>query len=218
MKFRTPRTAISVAVRALTLCAALSTFACASARLEPASADQKVPNKPNAARMEIANGVRLQVEANAWMADERVKNEVTTMKVTLINRGSDGVKLDYNGFTLESDSGEVYKPVDPKSITIRGSARSIGLPADTIITRSSDSAVNTPDRETSEKDALRKRLEDQALTTGEVPSGERTVGYIYFERVPASVKLVTFRGNAKLSKSGKSTEDARLEFRPRQFQ
>lgn len=191
---------------------------CASAKLEPASADQKVANKPNAAATEVKKNVRLQVEANSWMADDRVKNEVTAMKVTLINRSNSAVNIDYNAFTLVSTDGDVYRPVKPDDIPIRGAARSIGLPADTIITRSSDSSVNAPDREISEKDQIRIRITDQALKSGSVPAGERTVGYIYFERVPASAKGVTFKGTVQDTETGASAQQAELKFQPRHYQ
>lgn len=191
---------------------------CASAKLEPASASQRVPNKPNAAATDVKEGVRLQVEANAWMADDRVKNEVTAMKVTLINRSESPVSVEYGSFSLVSDSGKKYLPVKPEDIPIRGATRSIGLPADTIITRSSDSAVNAPDREISEKDQIRIRLEDQALKSAEVPAGERVVGFIYFERVSASDDTVTFQGTVQDPKSGTPSDVAQLKFQPRQYQ
>lgn len=198
------------------LLAALA-LACAPARLEPASPEQKVANKPNAAATEVAAGVRLQVEAGSWMADERVKHEVTAMKVTLINRGTEPVNIDYNAFTLQSDVGKSFRPVNPDDIPIRGGTRSIGLPADTIVTRTSDSAVNAPNRGESEKEEIRQRLRDQALKSGPVLAGERTVGYIFFERVPASVEAITFRGALQDAKTGDSTPVAELKFRPRQF-
>lgn len=192
-------------------------LACAPARLEPASPDQKVANKPNAAAMEIAKGVKLQVEAGAWMADERVKYQVTAMKVTLINRGMEPINVDYNAFLLLSDSGKSFRPVAPDDIPVRGASRSIGLPADTIVTRTSDSAVNAPNRTESEKDQIRQRLRDQALKSGPVAAGERAVGYVFFERVPSTVTSITFRGSVQDAKSGNPTKPAELEFRPRQY-
>jgi hypothetical protein len=192
-------------------------LACAPARLEPASPDQKVANKPNAAATEITSGVRLQVEAGAWMADERVKYQVTAMKVTLINRGSEPVNVDYNAFLLLSDGGKSFRPVSPDDIPIRGAARSIGLPADTIVTRTSDSAVNAPNRTSSEKDQIRERLKNQALKSGSVAAGERAVGYVFFERVPSNVQSITFRGSVQDAKTGDASRPAELEFRPRQY-
>lgn len=192
-------------------------FGCAPARLEPASPEQKVANKPNAAAMEVAAGVKLQVEAGSWMADERVKYEVTAMKVTLINRGTEPVNIEYGAFSLQSDVGKSFRPVSPDDIPIRGGARSIGLPADTIVTRTSDSAVNAPNRGESEKEQIRERLRNQALKSGSVPAGERTVGYIFFERVPASVETITFRGTLQDAKTGNATKVAELKFRPRPY-
>ena len=191
---------------------------CASAKLEPASAAQKVPNKPNAAAVDVKDGVRLQVEANSWMADDRVKNEVTAMKVTVINRSNSPVSVEYGSFNLVSESGKKFLPVKPEDIPIRGAARGIGLPADTIVTRSSDSAVNAPDREMSEKDQIRIRLQDQALKSGEVPAGERVVGYVYFDRVTATDRTITFQGTVQDAKSGSPSDVAQLKFQPRQYQ
>src|SRR5690606_22527204 len=140
------------------------------------------------------------------------------MKVTVINRGADPVNVDYNAFRLTSDSGKMFSPVAPDDIPIRGANRSIGLPADTIVTRTSDSAINAPNRTTSEKDQIRQRLRDQALRSGEVPAGERTVGYVFFERVPANVKAITFRGTLQDAKSGNPTKPAELKFQPREYQ
>jgi len=200
------------------LCVSLTALGCASARLEPAEADQKVANKPKAAATDIAEGVQLQVEADSWMADERVKYQVTAMKVTLINRGTEAVSVDYNAFSLVSDAGKSFRPVAPDDIPIRGAARSIGLPADTIVTRTSDSAVNAPNRTDSEKQEIRERLREQALKSGEVPAGERAVGYVFFERVPAAVQSITFQGVVQNPKTGTPAGKAGLKFRPRPYQ
>ncbi len=184
--------------------------ACGSARLEPASPDQKVAGRPNAAAADLESGVRVQVEAGAWMADDRVKDEVTAMKVTVINLGKQAANVDYFSFRLTSDEGKQFRALAPKEVPIRGATRSIGLPADTIVTRSSDSAVNAPNREISEKEQIRKRLEEQALRSGPLPIGERSVGYIFFERVPAAVKEVTFEGALK-------DDSVQLKFKPRQY-
>jgi hypothetical protein len=200
------------------LCGALTALSCASARLEPAHADQKVANKPKAAAADVADGVKLQVEADSWMADERVKYQVTAMKVTLINLGTEPVSVDYNAFSLVSEAGKSFRPVAPDDIPIRGAARSIGLPADTIVTRTSDSAVNAPNRTDSEKQEIRERLREQSLKSGEVAAGERAVGYVFFERVPASVQSITFQGVVHDSKTGSALGKAELKFRPRQYQ
>lgn len=195
----------------------LGSLACAPARLEPASPEQKVANKPNAAATELSNGVRLQVEAGSWMADERVKYEVTAMKVTVINRGTEAIQVEYGAFSLTSNAGKNFRPVDPGEIPIRGANRSIGLPADTIVTRTSDSAVNAPNRDETEKDEIRRRLHEQALKSGSIAAGERAVGYVFFERVPASVESITFHGSVQDAKTGSKSNTAQLEFRPRQY-
>jgi hypothetical protein len=151
------------------------------------------------------------------MADERVKYEVTAMKVTLINRGTEPVNIDYNAFSLQSEVGKRFRPLSPDDIPIRGGVRSIGLPADTIVTRTSDSAVNAPNRGESEKEQIRERLRNQALKSGSVPAGERTVGYIFFERVPATVQTITFQGSLQDAKTGDATKVAELKFRPQQY-
>jgi hypothetical protein len=210
------------AFRTLSLLVLLSSLpvlsGCASAKLEPASPSQRVPNKPNAAAADAKKDVRLQVEANAWMADDRVKDEVTAMKVTVINRSSSAVSVDYHSFRLVNESGKEYLPVKPDDIPVRGATRSIGLPADTIITRSSDSAVNAPDRELSEKDKIRIRLSDQALKSGEVPPGERAVGYVYFERVTVKDETITFQGTVQDPKASTPSSVVQLKFKPRQYQ
>ena len=191
--------------------------ACAAARLEPADPQQKVANKPHAAITELGKGLSLQVEAGSWMADERVKDHVTAMKVTVINRSAKAVQLSYGAFTLESNDGKIYRALAPKDVPIRGATRSIGLPADAIVTRSSDSTVNAPDRELSEKDSIRNRLEEQAIKSGDIPAGERVVGYVFFERVPATVTTITFHGTVQDAKTGAKSKDGVLIFRPREF-
>ncbi len=193
-----------------------SFMGCATARLEPSDPGQKVANKPKAAAVELGSGLKMQVEADTWVADDRVKNEVTAMKVTIVNRGQEAVSVNYNAFRLVSDTGSTYMPVAPEDISIRGATRSIGLPADTIITRSSDSTVNAPDREENDKTAIRKRLKSQALRSGELPAGERSVGYVFFERVPTTVQEISFRGTVQDVKTGKSFQEAQLSFRPRE--
>ena len=187
--------------------------ACATARLTPADEAQRVPNKPRAAAAETKAGVLVQAEADAWNADDRVRDEVTTMKVTVINRGKTPVDVDYNAFLLRSADGSEYRPVAGKDITIRGAARSIGLPADTIITRSSDTAINAPGREQSEKEQLHARLEEESLRSGAIAPGERAIGYIYFERVPNTKKSVTFLGRILTTQSGETAASVEIPFR-----
>ena len=192
---------------------ALIFSACATARLTPADEAQRVPNKPKAAAAETKAGVLIQAEADAWNADDRVRDEVTTMKVTIINRGKEPVDVDYNAFLLRSSDGSEFKPVSGKDITIRGAARSIGLPADTIITRSSDSAINAPGREQSEKEQLHARLEEESLRSGVILPGDRAIGYIYFERVPNTKKSILFLGRVLETESGNFAATVEIPFR-----
>ena len=192
---------------------ALFSFGCATARLAPSNDAQKVPNRPKAAAEETKEGVLIQAEADVWSASERVQEEVTAMKVTIVNRGSSNIKVDYNAFELKSGDGTEYKPVDPDDISIRGASRSIGLPADTIITRSSDSSINSPSRDISEKEQIRMQLKDEALQPVVLPPGERTIGYIYFERVPTTKRSVTFMGHVVSEETGEKLGEVNLPFR-----
>lgn len=168
---------------------------CASARLEPAPGAARVPNKPRAAAVE-QQGVQLIAEAEAWHAPDNVRDEVTTLKVTVVNRGSSTLAVDYDRFSLVSEDGDVFLPVDPKDITIRGGSRSIGLPADAIVTRADSSTGLGPNslyRSASEKEEIRQQLVDQSLDSGELAPGERTTGYVYFQRVPGTKQQITLR-------------------------
>ncbi|HSC89420.1 MAG TPA: hypothetical protein VLC09_19190 [Polyangiaceae bacterium] len=197
------------------LLAAGLALGCASARLEPADATQKVPNKPKAASITTDIGVMFQAEADSWVADERVRDEVTAMKITLANHGEKPVNVDYNAFELVADDGSSFRPVPPESIEIRGATRSIGLPADTIITRSSDSSVNAPNRTESEKQQIRQRLVEQALDTAPLAPGQRVVGFVYFQRVPASKTQITLKGRVLAPESGEPAASAELSFQAR---
>lgn len=188
---------------------------CASARLEPADSSQKVPNKPKAAAVATKTGIVVQAEADTWVGDERVRDEVTAMKVTLVNKGSQVVTVDYNAFELVAADGHVYRPVAPETIEIRGGTRSIGLPADTIITRTSDSSVNAPGRTESEKQQIRQRLIDQALDSGPLQAGQRTIGYVFFERVPASQDRITFKGKVMEGETGNVADEVAMPFQVR---
>lgn len=190
---------------------------CASAKLAPADANQKVPNRPKAAQTESA-GIRLQAEADVWVADERVKDEVTAMKVTVTNRSPEAVRLDYFAFSLVAKDGEVFEAVAPEAIKIRGANRSIGLSPDTIITRSSDSSVNAPQRTESEKDQIRTRLIEQALLSGEVASGDRRIGFVYFRRVPSTKSEVALEGRVLDATGDKALLEAKLPFVARAYQ
>ena len=192
----------------------LLSFGCASAHLEPADSSQKVPNKPKAASV-TEGSVLFQAEADSWVADERVRDEVTAMKLTLANHGETPVNVDYNAFELVADDGTLYRPVPPESIEIRGASRSIGLPADTIITRSSDSSVNAPNRTESEKTQIRQRLVEQALDTGVLAPGQRSVGFVYFQRVPASEAHLVLKGRLLKPESGEPAASAELSFQAR---
>lgn len=205
------RSSFSLAAVAL----ALSAAGCMPARLEPADASQKVPGKPKAAATATETGVLIQAEADSWNADEKIRDEVTAMKVTLVNKGKETVSVDYKAFELRSDDGQVFRPVSPDDIQIRGATRSIGLPADTIITRSSDSAINAPNRTESEKMQIRQRLREQALDSGPLVSGQRSVGFVYFERVPATKDRITFHGRILEANSGKVAATAELPFQVR---
>ena len=205
-----------VALPSLALALALGLSGCQTARLEPADSAQKVPNRPKAAAQDTEVGIRIQAEADVWVADERVRDEVTAMKVTLTNHGKGPVTVEYNAFSLVGDDGTVFEAVAPSDINIRGATRSIGLAPDSIITRSSDSSVNAPQRTESEKEQIRKRIEEQALEEGELPSGDRRIGYVYFRRVPANQTNVTFHGRVLDPKTGKEVASAELPFRARE--
>jgi len=194
---------------------ALQLLGCQSARLEPADDAQKVPNKPKAAAVATEAGVLIQAEADSWVTDDRVRDEVTAMKVTLVNKGGGAVSVDYNAFSLVAEDGTVFKPVAPENIEIRGATRSIGLPADTIITRTSDSSVNAPNRTESEKTQIRDRLVEQALDSGELGVGQRSIGFVYFERVPASKTRIIFKGQVLKVASGEVAASAELPFQVR---
>jgi hypothetical protein len=190
-------------------------FGCATARLEPADDTQKVANKPKAASVTTTDGMLFQAEADSWVADERVRDEVTAMKVTLANHGEAAVNVDYNAFQLVADDGSLYRPVAPENIEIRGASRSIGLPADTIITRTSDSSVNAPNRTESEKSQIRQRLIEQALGSGPLEPGQRVVGFVYFERVPANKTHIVLKSKVLKPESGEPASSAELAFQVR---
>jgi hypothetical protein len=164
------------------------------------------------------SGIGFQAEASAFAADDRVRDEVTALKITVVNKGEKPVNVDYALFELIADDGGVYKPLEPKSINIRGATRSIGLPADTIITRTSDSAVNAPNRSESEKTQIRQQLAEQALTSGPLNPGERTIGYVYFERVPANRWTVTLKASVLKAESGDVAATTEIPFQVRREQ
>lgn len=195
-----------------------SLAACTGARLQPADEAQKVPNKPNAAAAETKLGVVFQAEASAFSADERVRDEVTALKITVVNKGEALVNVEYAAFELVADDGSKYLPVDPKTINIRGATRTIGLPADTIITRTSDSAVNAPNRSETEKQQVRGQLAEQALASGPLSPGDRTVGYVYFERVPSNKTKITLVAKVLRPESGEVATTAEIPFQVRREQ
>lgn len=195
-----------------------SLVACTGARLHPANEAQKVPNKPNAAATNTDIGVVFQAEASAFAADERVRDEVTALKLTIINKGQGPVNVDYAAFELVAEDGAKYLPLDPKTINIRGATRTIGLPADTIITRTSDSAVNAPNRSETEKQQIRSQLADQALASGPLAPGDRTIGYVYFERVPSNKTKITLVAKVLRPESGDVATSAEIPFQVRREQ
>lgn len=197
------------------LCLALLVSGCASARLEPAPGAGRVPHKPRAGAVE-RQGVQLIAEADAWNAPDNVRDEVTTLKVTVVNRGNHPVAIDYSRFSLVSDDGDVFLPVAPGDITIRGGSRSIGLPADAIVTRADSSTglgPNSPYRSAAEKDEIRQQLIEQSLDSGELAPGERTTGYVHFQRVPASKQQITLRSVLETGSGRTVTTDIPFQVR-----
>jgi hypothetical protein len=189
---------------------------CASARLEPADGAERVPAKPRAATMR-SQGVQVIAETESWSAPSNVRDEVTALKVTIVNHGTEPLRVKYDGFSLVSDDGEAFKTVRPEDITIRGGSRSIGLPADAVITRSSDgsSGLNSPYRSEQEKAEIRQTLIDQSLANGELKPGERTTGFVYFQLVPGSKDLINLKGDLESSQTGKVVAQANIPFQVR---
>jgi hypothetical protein len=197
------------------VCLAVLVSACASARLEPAPGAARVPHKPRAGAVE-REGVQLIAEADAWNAPDNVRDEVTTLKVTVVNRGAQAVAVDYTRFSLVSPDGDVFLPVAPADITIRGGSRSIGLPADAIVTRADSSTGLGPNslyRSAAEKEEIRQQLIEQSLDSGELAPGERMTGYVYFQRVPASKEQITLRSVLRTSAGKTVTTDIPFQVR-----
>ena len=188
---------------------------CAAARLEPAESAQRVPAKPRAATVKV-QGIQVIAEAGSWSAPENVRDEVTALKITIVNHGSEPLRVKYDGFSLVADDGEAFTTVRPEEIEIRSGSRSIGLPADAMVSRSGDgSTMNSPYRSQQEKEEIRKTIVEQSLANGELKPGERTTGYVYFQLVPGSKDLINLRSALESATSGKVLAQAEIPFQVR---
>lgn len=188
---------------------------CASARLEPAEGAQRVPAKPRAATVKV-QGIQVIAEAESWHPPEKMRDEVTALKVTIVNHGKEALRIKYDAFSLVADDGEAFHTVKPEDITIHGASRSIGLPADAIVSRSGDgSTLSSPHRSQQEKDEIRKTLVDQSLASGDLKPGERTSGFVYFQLVPGNKDQISLKGALESAETGKVIAQADIPFQVR---
>lgn len=100
------------------LAAVLLAAGCAGpARLAPAPGADVLPGHGYAALAQ-EGGVRLTVVANAWRGHpDNLADEITPLKVTIENRGTQPLRIRYNEFALEAPQGVRHTALPPLKIT-----------------------------------------------------------------------------------------------------
>ncbi len=171
---------------------ALVALSCAgTTRLEPSTHAETVQGRPGAARASVA-GIELVAEAGAWNGDAALLGDVTVLKVSVDNRSAEPVLIAYERFSLVSDDGRAFQALDPSSLSreSRGQVsrtRSIGLPPDAHACNHHGAVARprAPDASTD--------IENSSLQTTVLGPGERTSGFIFFERVTPDKAIIRLK-------------------------
>jgi hypothetical protein len=211
---------------------ALSLTGCASRQLVPAPEARLMPGRHDTAVAE-AGGVRTTVQSQAWSGSPAsLPQQITPLKVTVVNDSSRPVRINYDDFTLTGSSGFTYSALPPYEIT--GSVRERvmvphfaysgffvapyyrpfypGVPVWAASPWRYDRyyynrtwaewPVQLPTRDMREK----------AIPAGVLQPGGRVSGFLYFPRLPGETTTVTFKQSLVDSNSQKAIAEVEVPF------
>ena len=202
----------SLGLIALVAVSALGLAACASRQLVPAPGAQLMPGRNDTAAAQ-SDGVRTTVQSQAWSGSPTtLPQQITPLKVTVVNEGTRPVRINYDDFTLTGSSGFTYSALPPYEIT--GSAREPvsvprfaysgfyvapfyrryypGVPVWASPWRYNryyysrvwaEWPVQLPTRD----------MRDKAIPAGVLQPGGRVSGFLYFPKLPRETTSVTFK-------------------------
>lgn len=216
----------------LTIVMAVCMAGCASRQLVPGPEAQLMPGRHDTAIAESA-GVRTTVQSQAWSGSPaRLRQQITPLKVTVVNNGSRPVRINYDDFTLTGSSGFTYSALPPYKIT--GSIREPvmaprfsysrfyvapfyrpfypGVPVwgasawrynpDYYNRAWTEWPVQLPTRD----------MREQAIPAGVLQPGGRVSGFLYFPELPGETTTVTFKQSLVDSSTQKTIAEVEVPF------
>ncbi|MGH7105212.1 MAG: hypothetical protein ACREFT_01745 [Acetobacteraceae bacterium] len=221
----------SLALIALAAASALGLAGCASRQLVPAPEAQLMPGRSDTAVAQ-SEGVRTTVQSQAWSGSPTtLPQQITPLKVTVVNEGTRPVRINYDDFTLTGSSGFTYGALPPYQIT--GSAREPvsvprfahsgfyvapfygryypGVPVWASGWRYNryyysrvwtEWPVQLPTRD----------MRDKAIPAGVLQPGGRVSGFLYFPKLPRETTSVTFKQSVIDSGTQKALAEVEVPF------
>jgi len=179
-----------------------------------------------------SDGVRTTVQSQAWSGSPAsLPQQITPLKVTMVNHGSHPVRINYDDFTLTGSSGFTYSALPPYKIT--GSVREpVMTPAFSYsgffvapfyrpfypgvpvwaspwgydryyYNRTwAEWPVQLPTRD----------MRDKAIPAGVLQPGGQVSGFLYFPRLPSETTTVTFKQSLVDSSTQKAIAEVEVPF------
>lgn len=134
--------------------------------------------------MATVEDVTVTVQPEQWRGIALIEDELIPMQVTVDNDSDRELRIRYEQFALVAPNGQLYRPVPPDRVEM------LDLDAE-----------------------LKAQLLDDGLPEAGVGEQALTSGYLYFERVPDTMRRVTFRFELVDDETGREFGQIEIPFR-----
>jgi hypothetical protein len=207
---------------------------CATRQLVPAPEAQLVPGKHDTAVAET-DGVRVTVQSQAWSGSPAsLPQQITPLKVTVVNQSSRPVRINYDDFTLTGSTGFTYSALPPYEITgtvrepvpVRAPRFSYsgflvapfyrpfypGVPVWAASPWRYDPYFYNRTWAEWPIELPTRDMREKAIPAGVLQPGGRVSGFLYFPKLPAETTAVTFKQSLVDSSTQKSLAEVAVPF------